>query len=213
MSQRLYQHLHTMAQKLGLSVNSLTAKPKVSLAYSNQQAFTHTHIVHPKNISEIQQSVIDKIEIDYQLAEHYFKQTFPRPLVQFTLRGKSAGTAHLQLNKLRFNPILLDENTAIFIDDVVPHEISHLLSFQLFGRVKPHGAEWQTIMRKVFNRVPKTTHQLDTQSVRGKQFEYFCGCGSVQLSVRRHNNVLKGKTQYRCKSCQHTLRNTPLSQS
>ncbi|WP_428848288.1 SprT family zinc-dependent metalloprotease [Shewanella olleyana] len=155
--------------------------------------------------TEAQQQVLQKIEADYQQAEVLLKRQFSRPIVQFTLRGKSAGTAHLQVNKLRFNPILLEENAAEFIDQVVPHEISHLLSFQLYGRVKPHGLEWQRIMQDVFNVPADTTHQLNTQSVTGKQFEYFCDCGPVMLSIRRHNKVLRNQTQYRCKNCAQVL--------
>ncbi|GIU52227.1 MULTISPECIES: SprT family zinc-dependent metalloprotease [Shewanella] len=155
--------------------------------------------------TEAQQQVLQKIETDYQQAEAILKRQFPRPVVQFTLRGKSAGTAHLQMNKLRFNPVLLEENSAEFIEQVVPHEISHLLSFQLYGRVKPHGLEWQRIMHHVFNVPADTTHQLNTQSVAGKQFEYFCACGPVMLSIRRHNKVVRNQTQYRCKNCAQVL--------
>lgn len=151
------------------------------------------------------QQILDKIEADYQHAERYFNRSFNRPSIQFSLRGKAAGSAHLQLNKLRFNPVLLKENTQVFIDDVVPHEISHLLCYQLFGRVKPHGKEWQSIMHSVFKRPPRTTHQLNVESVRGKHFGYSCQCGEVSLSIRRHNNVMRGKTQYRCKRCMQVL--------
>lgn len=196
MQQYFNKHLRHLSHALGL----VNAKPSTSKARVSK-----AQIVTP-----LQQTILDKLEVDYQLAEQYFKTSFPRPVVQFTLRGKSAGTAHLQLNKLRFNPVLLEENISAFIDDVVPHEISHLICFQVFGRVKPHGVEWQSIMRRVYHRAPKTTHKLDTLSVRGKQFEYFCGCGSVQLSIRRHNNVVRGKSQYRCKTCQHMLQSNPV---
>jgi len=196
MQQYFNKHLRHIGHALGL----VNTKPSTAKA----------RVPKPQIITPLQQTILDKIEVDYQLAEHYFNKSFPRPEVQFTLRGKSAGTAHLQLNKLRFNPVLLAENVSAFLDDVVPHEISHLVCFQVFGRVKPHGAEWQSIMRKVYQRVPKTTHKLDTLSVHGKQFEYFCGCGSVQLSVRRHDNVVRGKTQYRCKTCQIMLQSDPV---
>ncbi|AZG72041.1 SprT family zinc-dependent metalloprotease [Shewanella livingstonensis] len=153
----------------------------------------------------LQLQILAKIETDYQLAEHYFKRPFSRPSVHFSLRGKSAGTAHLQANKLRFNPVLLAENPEVFVNEVVPHEISHLLCFHLFGKVKPHGKEWQSVMLTTFNIAPKTTHQLNTQSVSGQQFEYFCGCGSIHLTIRRHNRVVRGQTQYRCRRCQQTL--------
>ncbi|MEM5504196.1 SprT family zinc-dependent metalloprotease [Shewanella frigidimarina] len=153
----------------------------------------------------LQLQILAKVEADYLLAEQHFKRQFPRPNVHFSLRGKSAGTAHLQTNKLRFNPVLLAENHDIFINEVVPHEISHLLCFHLFGKVKPHGKEWQSVMLTTFKITPKTTHQLNTQSVSGQQFEYFCGCGSINLTIRRHNRIVRGQTQYRCRRCQQTL--------
>ncbi|MFC3187437.1 SprT family zinc-dependent metalloprotease [Shewanella intestini] len=152
-----------------------------------------------------QQQVLAKIEADYQVAELALAKSFPRPKVEFTLRGKAAGMAHLQLNKLRFNPVLLTENFDTFIEHVIPHEISHLLCFRLFGKVKPHGREWQHIMYNVFKQAPKTTHQLDISSVQGKQFDYQCECGVVTLSIRRHNKVIRGEMQYRCRRCGHTL--------
>lgn len=154
----------------------------------------------------LQQCIAIQVEHCYQLAENQLGQKFPRPEINFTLRGKSAGTAHLQLNKLRFNPLLLQDNQQAFINDVVPHEICHLLSFQLYGRVKPHGVQWQHLMRQLYDRQPRTTHSFNTQSVEGKTFKYECGCGSVNLTIRRHNKVLRGDTQYRCRKCGHTLR-------
>ncbi|KVX00241.1 SprT family zinc-dependent metalloprotease [Shewanella frigidimarina] len=166
----------------------------------------HTHQTQNIIVSNpLQLQILAKVEADYLLAEQHFKRQFPRPSVHFSLRGKSAGTAHLQTNKLRFNPVLLAENHDIFINEVVPHEISHLLCFHLFGKVKPHGKEWQSVMLTTFNITPKTTHQLNTQSVSGQQFEYFCGCGSINLTIRRHNRIVRGQTQYRCRRCQQTL--------
>ncbi|MCL1092186.1 SprT family zinc-dependent metalloprotease [Shewanella kaireitica] len=156
----------------------------------------------------LQQSIAVQVERCYQIAESALSQRFPRPEVNFKLRGKSAGTAHLQLNKLRFNPLLLKDNSQAFVDDVVPHEICHLLAFQLYGRVKPHGLEWQRLMRQLYQRQPRTTHSFNTQSVEGKTFEYFCGCGSVNLSIRRHNKVVRGDTQYRCRKCGQNLLNS-----
>ncbi|MCK8044904.1 SprT family zinc-dependent metalloprotease [Shewanella sp. 1CM18E] len=148
-----------------------------------------------------QQLIAQQVERCYQIAETKLKRSFPRPEINFALRGKSAGTAHLQLNKLRFNATLLKTNHQAFIDEVVPHEICHLLAAQVFGRVKPHGREWQSLMLQVFNLQPRTTHSFDTTAVEGKTFDYFCLCGPIKLSVRRHNKVLRGETQYRCRKC------------
>jgi SprT protein len=190
LTQRAHQAL---TQDIHTKESSLLTQPR-----DNQ--LVNTTVSNP-----LQLRILAKVDADYHLAEKYFNRHFPRPSVHFSLRGKSAGTAHLQANKLRFNPVLLVENPDVFINEVVPHEISHLVCFQLFGKVKPHGKEWQSVMLATFNIPPKTTHQLNTQSVSGQQFEYFCGCGSVMLTLRRHNRIIRDQTQYRCRRCQQTL--------
>ncbi|GGP92076.1 SprT family zinc-dependent metalloprotease [Shewanella ulleungensis] len=186
-----------------LALRARTTLDKASVSSASNQRTADFSASHAKSALQLQ--ILAKVESDYQLAENYFKRVFPRPVVQFSLRGKSAGTAHLQTNRLRFNPVLLTENPHVFLSEVVPHEISHLLCYQLFGRVKPHGKEWQSIMTATFKVPPKTTHQLNVQSVSGQQFDYFCGCGNTTLSIRRHNRVQRGQTQYRCRRCKQTL--------
>ncbi|WP_371316291.1 SprT family zinc-dependent metalloprotease [Shewanella sp. NIFS-20-20] len=153
----------------------------------------------------LQQQLLQACELSYLQAERALGRQFPRPDISLALRGRSAGTAHLQLNKLRFNPILLQENPREFFAAVVPHEICHLLCYQLYGRVKPHGKEWQYLMRTLYDLTPRTTHCFDVQSVSGRQFAYHCQCGPVMLSIRRHNKVVKQQMRYRCRNCQQIL--------
>ncbi|MCG9745194.1 SprT family zinc-dependent metalloprotease [Shewanella sp. Isolate8] len=161
--------------------------------------------VAKSDLNAHQQRIVAAVESCYQTAEQKLGRSFPRPEVNFKLRGKSAGTAHLQLNKLRFNPVLLEENPEEFVDQVVPHEICHLLAYRLFGRVKPHGKEWQALMINLYGLTPRTTHSLNTASVAGQTFDYACRCGVVPLSIRRHNKVQRQQTQYRCRRCKKTL--------
>ena len=76
-----------------------------------------------------------------RLAEAHFQQPFPMPVVDYDVRGTKAGVACLQQNTIKFNRTLLMENPEEFIRQVVPHELAHLIVYQLFGRVKPHGKE------------------------------------------------------------------------
>lgn len=145
-----------------------------------------------------------KGDICFHLAECFFDRPFKRATYLFNQRGRSAGTAHLQKNLIKFNPILYQQNKAIFIDHVVAHEVAHLITYQLFAKVKPHGKEWQQIMREVFQLPANTTHQLDIKDVQGKLFAYRCACREHQLTIRRHNNIIKG-TCYRCLKCGTTL--------
>lgn len=138
-------------------------------------------------------------------AEKFFNRSFFYPTLTFNARGKKAGAAYLIQNEIRLNPILFSENPEIFLTEVIPHELAHLLTFQLYGKVKPHGQEWQQIMHQVFHLQPKVTHQMNIKSVQGKTFSYRCRCQSFELSARRHNKVMKG-VKYFCRLCKEALK-------
>lgn len=153
----------------------------------------------------LEQLVLAKITTCYQQAEQRLNRAFPRPQINFNQRGKAAGSARLQTNELRFNPILLQENQQHFITHTVPHEIAHLLVYQIYGRTKPHGKEWQQIMNQIFDLVAKTTHQYDVSSVKGKTFTYACQCTEHQLTIRRHNKIVRDNIKYICRFCRQSL--------
>ncbi|MFQ6370766.1 SprT family zinc-dependent metalloprotease [Shewanella sp. YIC-542] len=152
-------------------------------------------------LTPLQQQLLDTVEQCYQRAEQQLQRRFPRPTVTFKLRGKAAGTAHLHLNALRFQPVLLEENPDAFMQEVVPHEICHLLCHQLYGKVRPHGLQWQGLMQQIYHLPGHTTHRFDVSSVTPKGVPYHCACGEVELSIRRHNKVLRGQARYRCRRC------------
>ncbi|MBZ5486025.1 SprT-like domain-containing protein [Halomonas aquamarina] len=136
--------------------------------------------------------------------------TLPRPGVWFDLKGASAGQAHMGRGGLRFNPILLDDNRAAFFDDVIPHEMAHWLVFHLDNarRFKPHGREWQTVMRDLFGLPARVTHCFDVHKAQPAPYLYRCGCRTHALTPRRHALVSKGR-RYRCRHCRKSLVHTP----
>lgn len=127
------------------------------------------------------------------------------PSLSLKQRGKIAGSARLQSNEIRLNPILFKDNIDAFINVVIPHEVAHIAVYQLFGRVKPHGREWQSVMRNVFDLPADVTHRLNTDKVSGRTYPYACDCGQVDLSIRRHNKVIRRQQQYVCRTCGVTL--------
>lgn len=153
----------------------------------------------------LEQLVLAKIASCYLQAEQRLNRSFARPQVNFNQRGKAAGSARLQTNELRFNRILLQENQQHFISHTVPHEVAHLLTYQVYGRTKPHGKEWQQIMNSIFGLAAKTTHQYDVSSVKGKTFGYACKCSEHQLTIRRHNKITRDNIKYICRSCKQSL--------
>jgi len=62
---------------------------------------------------------------------------YPEPSLVYQQRGTSAGTAWLEKNEIRLNPVLLLENQQAFIDEVVPHELAHLLVWKHFPPAAP----------------------------------------------------------------------------
>ncbi|CCN48063.1 Protein sprT [Vibrio nigripulchritudo MADA3029] len=141
-------------------------------------------------------------------AENKFGCSFPVPVWNFNVRGKAAGKAYLQSWEIRLNPTLFAGNQEAFYKEVIPHEVAHLITYQQFGRVKPHGAEWQYVMEEVLGVKANTTHQFDVKDVQGKTFEYRCECQVHALTIRRHNKIQRGQTSYQCRSCKGELKFT-----
>lgn len=138
-------------------------------------------------------------------AELAFECSFPTPELSFKVRGKTAGKAYLQQWQIRLNPTLLMENQQDFIEQVIPHELAHLITYHQFGRVRPHGKQWQYVMMHIFNCSPDTYHAFDVSSVQGETFTYQCQCQSHELSIRRHNKIQRQGTHYHCKRCGEQL--------
>ncbi|NLW05030.1 MAG: SprT family zinc-dependent metalloprotease [Pseudomonadaceae bacterium] len=158
--------------------------------------------------SELGLRLRSKVLSCYALAEQYYLKSFSRPELLINLRGRSAGIAELQNNRLRFNAVLLQENEVAFLAEVVPHEIAHLLAWKIYGRnIRPHGNEWQQIMQQVFELSPSRTHRFDVQ--RSAKMGYFYGCACVDkkhaLTIRRHNRIMNGQG-YICLLCKSHLR-------
>lgn len=154
----------------------------------------------------LQQAVMRSLREKLMQANIFLQSAYPLPGVLYQQRGTAAGTAWLEKNEIRLNPVLLLENQQSFINEVVPHELAHILVWKHFGRVPPHGKEWKWMMETVLGVTPRRTHQFAVHSVRASTFPYYCSCQQHQLTVRRHNRVLRGETQYRCTRCRQQLK-------
>ena len=139
-----------------------------------------------------------------QWASQELAREFAEPLVRFNQGGRIAGSAWLERWELRFNPVLLADNEAEFMAEIVPHEVAHLIAFACYGKVRPHGREWQHIMQSVFKLTPRTRHRLDTTKV-SPTFGYQCACRSHQLTLRRHNKIMRAQQRYLCLHCNGVL--------
>ncbi|WP_373100710.1 MULTISPECIES: SprT family zinc-dependent metalloprotease [Pasteurellaceae] len=154
---------------------------------------------------QLNMQVVRKLNAGLQLAEQHFNRTFPVPTVNYRLRGVKAGVAYPEHNEIRLNRTLLLENPHAFIAQVVWHELAHLIVYQVFGRVKPHGAQWRAVMTDIFHLPAQTSHRFNVQNVQGKTFAYQCACQTHYLTLRRHNKVQKESAVYFCRKCGRQL--------
>lgn len=149
--------------------------------------------------------VQQKIHECMAIAENYFRIKLKIPSMNFKQRGRTAGTAYLQLNEVRFNRFMLNQNPVEFIATVVPHEVAHIVVYQVYGRnVKPHGQEWRAVMEHLFNVEACRTHDFDTPRPKNV-FLYQCDCQTHEFSAQRHGRASKG-TRYLCRACRTELR-------
>lgn len=130
--------------------------------------------------------------------------------IRFDLRGKTAGQVRIRARGeylIRYNLELLERGGADFIQRTVPHEVAHVLAYHRYGkRIRPHGPEWQRIMRQL-GAEPTRCHDYDVSGLSARKLTYFryhCGCMEHQLSSIRHNKVAKGQ-HYLCKRCGEPL--------
>lgn len=130
--------------------------------------------------------------------------------VRFDLKGRCAGQAIRKPGdwfEIRVNPEIAVQNWAEYIDQTIPHEVAHIVQYQVFPRCRGHGRAWKRIMR-AFGKEPRRCHEYDLSTVkvrRQKRHEYACACRVHHLTTVRHNRVRRGQTNYSCKTCGTTL--------
>lgn len=164
--------------------------------------------MHAHNTAKVPFDVEQKL---YQACQNYLLDAaayLGKPLkpatIHLDLRGKAAGQVHPLKALIRFNPILLKDNQAHFLKHVTGHEIAHWAVFQYYGRVKPHGREWQDLMQQGLHLPANRLHDYNVTKVAGPTFRYQCQCQTHLLSIRRHRAALKGR-QYQCRNCHQQL--------
>ena len=173
-------------------------------------------------MENLEQTVVDAVNASLESASLYYKTKFLMPIVTFNLKGRAAGQVKFPLNQpleqaeIRFNQLILQAHTQSFIDEVVPHECAHYVVYHLYyaarfkrrQKPKPHGREWQSVMRNVYGIEPRVTHSYDVPATKRKQFSYLCACDDKvhQLSIIRHNKAARGTAKYLCRACGEILK-------
>jgi len=164
--------------------------------------------------NDVRQRVEQKLRESIKLAERHYGQQFEFPTIRYAKRGTTAGTASYNRWEVNFNAVLLMENIDKFIDRTVPHEMAHLIDYQLHpwnfdqgAKRKLHGPSWKAIMR-VMGGPTTRCHDYDTTTSRVSnptrvKYLYKCEtCGrDMFLGPKRHLRMSSGITRYRMQGC------------
>jgi SprT protein len=175
-------------------------------------------------------TLIDKVNSKAEELIKYSKQNWDIDLalvVNYNLKSIRALGSCLTRNgitTISLNKDLLIEFKELYINDVFIHEVAHAVVDNMYPdgyndyteeRVRPHGKEFKTVCSH-FGIDGKATTSLFKNSKSRKSniktFKYHCGCRDFNLTIIRHNKILKGAS-YKCKNCGKPLKLSPQNQT
>lgn len=148
-------------------------------------------------------NVIACLRQHLSVANQFFDTIFGEPQIVYRKKGSIAGSALLDKWQIQLNLDMLLENTHQFIEEVIPHELAHLIAYKQFGgRIAPHGKEWQMVMEQVFHSDARRTHSFNLpEPSKQNRYRYHCQCQEHLLTKIRHQKIQRQQTQYYCKKC------------
>ncbi len=162
---------------------------------------------------DLRQTVENTVRQAEKRACTFYGLDLPDATIDFSLRGRCAGQARIERNGqtcLRFNRQLLIENFDDFLSNTIPHEVAHLVVNWPFRnlrqRPRPHGPEWQAVMKDCFGLEPVRCHSYRTSPARvvPKPFLYACSCREHQLTSIMHKRIYRS-SQAICTACRTPL--------
>lgn len=114
--------------------------------------------------------------------------------------GEARSSGRIDLNEQMFLG-----NKDVFFNEIIPHEVAHVLQFVMFPEAKRHhGKEWKMLM-KMLNVPSLTYHSMDASATDTSLFRYSCSCGANHsLTKLRHKRSQAGKTMV-CSDCETRL--------
>lgn len=143
-----------------------------------------------------------------QIASKKTKIAFRFEGVKFFNKSSTAGyVIPSSGNVVHLNIDLLKKNQDRFINEIIPHEVAHLVASTINpSDTSHHGPTWKRVMRGVFNLEPVRCHDMDTNGIgrNVKRFVYICSCHKHTIGSVRHNKIVSG-AKYGCKDCKKEL--------
>lgn len=153
--------------------------------------------------SELLNRVEDKIVETFLLAQKQFGKVFELPQLSFELNSsRVAGQALLRGWKIKINPEFLEQYPDQVISRTVPHEVAHLVAFNVYPHAKQsHGPEWKSVAVKLGTE-PTRCHSMHLPEKQ--PHTYICSCQKFHVSNLIHRKIQNGQRRF-CLKCKKDL--------
>ena len=154
--------------------------------------------------------IIDETNKYIDKANELYDRDFDQIPVKFTLKGKCAGKYVYGraggYHNINYNLAMANANKDTF-DTTIVHEVSHYIAREITPyRIKPHGKEWKSVMRRFGVSNPQRCHNYkQPKGVKNIYiYKYECGCDTHHVSKIIHNRMSRGQKRV-CKKCKQAL--------
>lgn len=134
---------------------------------------------------------------------------YPAVAVRFDARGRMLGQAGFKTFGgvrnyfIRYNPSVIQQNEAHMLADVVPHEVAHIVIYELIragrSRDKGHGRDWKRICRLLGGNPEAKCNAAEigvtmTKARRTRRYIYQLDSGRIaKVAGKSHNSMMKGR--------------------
>lgn len=141
-------------------------------------------------------------------AQETFGVDLTNTTVLMDLKGLTAAWAERQGDELtlKFNEEAIEKYYDDMVKETIPHEVAHLVCFQMPHLGKGHDAGWKTVCSMLGGKYHRC-HDMELTPARKKRtFEYISEDGDLLvLSIVRHNKLQNNKVMaYTCNSIRYT---------
>lgn len=164
--------------------------------------------------AQIKQRVERKLRQGIEVIEKHYKCKLNMPKISYKLGGVTAGRAYADQWMVKFNPVLLNENSDDFIARTVPHELAHLACHKIYPEAYNLGAddeaEGMFRMLRAMGRGRRLRRpKRDIHGYRWQEIMRVLGVADItrchSYDVTNSARKKAGSHEYRCTGCSKTL--------
>lgn len=145
--------------------------------------------------TEIMQEIVRKSMEWYNVGIQKFPQDVHEVEILFDLTGVKAGQAWWRKSgkfTIEYNLAMALENGEDFIQEVIPHEIAHLIANEFFKEMYPdgcgHSDMWKFVMIK-FGRNPNRCHSFSVENLSKGHRDYLWKCSACGFEYAVGKNL------------------------